>query len=358
MRILHVYKDVYPPVRGGVERYIHDLCRHLRSRGHDARVMVTAPGMSFSSREEERDGIPVTVVRSMGRILSNPVFTGLAGGLRRARCDVLHFHHPLPAAIFAESRARTGIPYVVTYHSDIVRQAFLLPFLAPLIRGFLGRASAVLATSPAYARTSAFLSGLSNLRVLPPGVDSRYFRPGPSSGSGYFLFAGRFRAYKGLGILLEAWKDLPGVRLVLVGGGPLEGEARKAVRRHGLDAVFAGEVSDEVLLDLYRGAKAFILPSIARSEAYGLVQLEAMACGTPVISTGLPTGVPWVNRNGETGIVVPPGDPAELARAVRSLADDSLRERLSRGAVARAGDLDAAGHFAEVEKVYEEIAAR
>jgi glycosyltransferase involved in cell wall biosynthesis len=356
MRILHVYKDFYPPVPGGVERYIHDLCRYLRSRGHDARVLITACGIAQGGSEEDRDGIPVKTVRSLGRILSNPVLTGLAGGLRSySGFDLIHFHHPLPAAVFAWARARMRIPYVVTYHSDIIRQAFLVPLISPLLWRFFRGASAVLATSPVYAETSPFLSRLENLRILPPGVDPASFSPGPSLERGYFLFVGRFRAYKGLRVLLEAWRELPDLKLILVGGGPMESEARREVGRRSLNVEFAGEVPDDRLLDLYRGARAFILPSIARSEAYGLTQLEAMACGTPVISTRLPSGVPWVNREGETGLLVPPGDAAALARAARYLCDDALRARLSLGALDRARGLNASSHFAEVEKLYAEI---
>jgi rhamnosyl/mannosyltransferase len=358
MQILQVYKDFYPPDAGGIERYMHDLCVFLRARGHDARVLVTSKGFSLRSTREERDGIPVTAVRSMGRLLSNPLFTGLAPELRRSGCDVLHFHHPLPAATFAWDLARPGIPYVVTYHSDIVRQAALVPFIAPVLWRFLRGASAVLATSPVYAATSPFLSRLANVRICPPGVDGTAFSPGPSRSTGYFLFVGRFRAYKGLRILLEAWRSLPDLKLVLAGGGPMEAEARSIARQHSINAEFAGDVTDAELLDLYRGARAFILPSIARSEAYGLAQLEAMACGIPVIGTRLPSGVPWVNREGESGLLVEPGDAAALAAAVRSMCDDGLRDRLSRGALARAGELDSSRHFADVEAIYAEIAGR
>jgi len=358
MRVLHVYKDLFPPRTGGVERYIHDLCIFLRERGHDARVLIASSGFSLRSRSEQRDGIPVTVAPSFGRILSNPVLTGFAAALRRERCDIIHFHHPLPAAALGWALARPSAPFVVTYHSDIVRQAALVPLIAPLLWRFLRSASAVLATSPVYAETSPFLSRLGNVRVLPPGVDRRVFSPGPSSSSGYFLFVGRFRSYKGLPVLIRAWRGLSGLRLVLVGGGPMEKGLRRLAAELSVEADFAGEVDDADLVDLYRGARAFVLPSVARSEAYGLAQLEAMACGVPVVSTLLPSGVPWVNRDGETGLLVEPGDQEGLSSAVRSLCDDALRERLSRGALARAAELDASRHFTDVEQAYAGIIGR
>jgi len=350
MRIVHVYKDFYPPVTGGVERYIHDLCTGLRASGLDARALVTRMEPGTAAACSIRDGIPVTEVRSLGRILSNPVFTGLAKGMRDSGADLFHFHHPLPAAVFAWRRARLDTPYIVTYHSDIVRQAFLMPILEPGIVRFLEGAEAVLATSPAYVRTSSILSRLHNVQVLPPGVDTIRFSPGTAAPAGYFLFVGKFRRYKGLDVLLEAWRSMGGARLVLAGGGPLESRMRRRAAELGIDAEIRGGVSDDELVELYRGAQAFILPSTARSEAFGLVQLEAMACGTPVISTNLATGVPWVNEDGVSGIVVPPADPGALASAIRRLMDDRTRAHLSEGALRRARTLfDSRDHLAEVE---------
>src|SRR5262249_47656678 len=126
------------------------------------------------------------------------------------------------------------------------------------------------------------------------------------------------------------------------GDGPLEAELREAVVRRGLQEriVFAGRVSDDDLPAYYQACDAFVLPSIARTEAFGVVQIEAMAAGRPVISTNLPTGVPWVNRDGVSGMVVMPGDADALGAALAQLGRDAdLRCRLAEGARRRAETL-------------------
>jgi rhamnosyl/mannosyltransferase len=353
LRVLEVYKGLYPRIRGGIERYVHDLGLYLLRRGHDVEVMV--PGGRTRGGSSVVEGMRVTTVPGLLTLLSNPITPGLGMRLRRSGAGVLHFHLPLPTAVLSWSLWSDGRPYVVTYHSDIVRQSLVLPLYRPLLLGFLRRASSVLATSPVYAGSSPFLADLDNVRVAPIGVDTDRFSPGPGRDGDYFLFVGRFRSYKGIDVLLEAWEDLTDSRLVMVGGGPLEDRVRRRVEDRHPEVELAGTVDDAELLRLYRGARALILPSTRRSEAYGMVQLEAMACGTPVISTSLDTGVRWVNRDGVTGLTVPPGDPAALAGAVRRMTDDGLRSRLSRNALDRArGDLEASVAFAAVERALEE----
>jgi rhamnosyl/mannosyltransferase len=155
------------------------------------------------------------------------------------------------------------------------------------------------------------------------------------------LFVGRLVYYKGVEVLFEAMARCTGT-LLLVGDGPLEPALRQRAVVLGIQnrVVFAGRVSDEDLPAYYQASDVFVLPSIARTETFGVVQVEAMAAGLPVVSTNLPTGVPWVNQDGVSGLVVPPADPGRLADAIGSLlADPVLRERLGRNAVARAGEL-------------------
>jgi len=157
--------------------------------------------------------------------------------------------------------------------------------------------------------------------------------PGPR-----LLFVGRLVYYKGLDVLLDAMGRCNG-SLVIVGEGPLDGALRALVteRRLAGRVLFAGRVSDEDLPAFYQACDVFVLPSIARTEAFGVVQIEAMAAGKPVVSTRLPTGVPWVNQDGISGLVVTPGDPVALGDALRRLLDDgALRRRLGDGALARA----------------------
>jgi rhamnosyl/mannosyltransferase len=355
VRIVEVYKDVHPMVRGGIERYVHDLSAFLARRGHSVTVMVAGR----EGRETRVSGFRVLEYDCMGRLLSNPVSPGLGRMLAAQDADIFHFHVPLPSAVLAWLLSGSDSPYAVTYHSDIVRQRFAMPLYGPFLRNFLRKASRVLATSPVYRDTSPYLSGLQNTEVIPIGTDVDLFSPGPGPGCEYALFVGRFRTYKGIRVLLDAWREFPDRKLVMVGGGPLEGLVRETSRREGMNLEIRSDPEDGELVEIYRHASCLILPSTRRSEAYGMVQTEAMACGIPVISTDLPTGVPWVNRHGETGLVVPAGDSAALADAVRMMDDPDLRMRLARGALIRARDFfDSESLFSRVEGVLGNAASR
>ncbi len=346
MKVLQVYKDVFPAVNGGIERYIHDLSSFCAEQGHNVEV-VTAGGQGGFSR-----GFKVSPVPCSLRLLSNPIAPEYRRKIMTTDADVIHFHVPLPAAVTAllsiPDRARK--PYIVTYHSDIVRQAFLLPLYGPLLKRFLKGAETVVATSETYRTTSRFLRELDNTRVIPIGVDTGRFSPCSRPSGDYWLFVGRFRSYKGIGVLLKAWELLPETfRLIMAGGGPMADSIRRTASRKNLSIQLMENVSDSQLIRLYRNAKALILPSIHRSEAYGMVQLEAMACGTPVISSNLATGVSWVNKSGTTGLSFRTGDPEALAASVKKL--ETLCEKTLRNAArTRAVDMFSAEKcFREVE---------
>ena len=349
MRILQVYKDIHPFVRGGIERYIHDLSSYLSSAGHEVDVLVA--GSEDSS--EEVLGFNVIKYPCLCRILSNPISPNLHRILKTIPADVLHFHLPLPSVVAAWLLSDRDTPYVVTYHSDIVRQAIFLPIYGPFLRRFLKGAFRVIATSQTYRETSKYLSVLENTEVIPIGSDLDVFRPPETVEKGdYVLFVGRFRKYKGIEVLLDAWNEFPERRLVMVGGGPMENEVRRRIQKENLNIIIVSNPSDQELVDFYQQAGCLVLPSTLRSEAFGMVQTEAMACGIPVISTALSTGVPWVNASGVSGLVVPPGDCSALASAVRKLDDPLLRSKLAAGALERAERcFNAAELFAQVESI-------
>ncbi|MCK4807541.1 MAG: glycosyltransferase [Candidatus Aegiribacteria sp.] len=352
MRILQVYKDIHPFVRGGIERYIHDLSRYLSVRGHEVNVLVAGNGGS----PEEVSGFNVIKYPCICRILSNPISPRLSRILKTIPADILHFHLPLPSAVAAWLLSRRDTPYVVTYHSDIVRQAFLLPLYGPILRRFLKGAFRVIATSPIYRETSSYLSNLENIEVIPIGSDLDVFKPPDTPQKGdYVLFVGRFRMYKGIEVLLDAWNQFPERRLLMVGGGPLENQVRRRTLEERLNIEIVSNPLDQELVELYQKARCLVLPSTLRSEAFGMVQTEAMACGIPVISTALSTGVPWVNASGVSGLVIPPDDPDALAEAVRKLDDPHLHSELSAGALDRAkSQFNAVQLFTRVQSLLKE----
>ena len=188
----------------------------------------------------------------------------------------------------------------------------------------------------------ALAAYLDKVVVIPYGLDPRAFAPSaaadaaPVSARPTVLFVGRLVAYKGLDVLLRAMAGVP-ASLVVIGDGPLRRALEVLAGQLGVagSVRFLGHVSDAERLEWYRRADLLALPSVSRQEAFGMVQVEAMLAGRPVISTALPTGVPWVNQDGESGLVVPPQDVEQLRAALMRLCGDPAL-RASLGAQARA----------------------
>ncbi len=343
MRILHVYKD-YPPVIGGIEGHIRLLAEAQAQRGLEVTVLATSPDRRTSIDQEH--GVRVVRAGRLGELASTPISLRLVRQLRRERADVVHVHMPYPLAELAELTMGGGRPCVVTYHSDVVRQRTWAGLLGPLRRRFLRRTRCVLATSAAYVRSSPTLSRMRDkCRVVPLGVDiDRFAEPertvrSPIDVDGQVvLFVGRFRHYKGLSVLVEAMTRLD-ANLVLVGDGAERGRLERQIRHSPARSRVSilSDVTDEELPGCYARADVVVLPSTERSEAFGLTLVEAMASGTPVVSTELSTGTSEVNEHGVTGLVVPPDDPAALRDALHTLlADTALRQRMGRAASHRA----------------------
>jgi rhamnosyl/mannosyltransferase len=231
----------------------------------------------------------------------------------------------------------------VTYHSDIVRQRSLLRLYGPTLKRVLQRASRILVTSEPYFESSPWLQPVRDRCVVVPlGIDLQPFLPVERCGDGRtILFVGRFRYYKGLPLLLDALPAIPAARLLLVGSGPMEPELRARVRALGVQerVEFINGVSDGALPAYYARADIFVLPACERSEAFGLALVEACASALPCISTELGTGTSYVNLDGVTGLVVPPGNPSALAQACNSLLADAGTRRLY-GASARERAID------------------
>lgn len=363
LRVLHVYKD-YPPVVGGIENHLRLLAERQSARGLDVSVLVTARGAQAG--EQVENGVRVIRARRLGEALSTPLSLELAGWLRRLAPDVTHLQFPYPPGELAHllwGRARAT---VVTYQSDIVRQRLTGLAYRPVLRRLLRRADRIIATSPGYLASSPVLAGLrERCCVVPLAIDTAAFQPAPEAARALrerfpgprVLFVGRLRYYKGLEHLVDAMADLPATLLV-AGDGALRPELeRRAARSPAAGRIrFLGHVPQAELNAHYCAADVVVLPSSQRSEAFGLVLLEAMACGRPVVSTELSTGTSWVNRHGDTGLVVPPRDARALAAALRLLlADETLRARMGARARLRAThEFDADGMVTRVLEVYDE----
>jgi len=342
MRILQIYKDFYPPLHGGIEKHIHTLAGSLQRAGLEVEVLVS--GDRYRADTYDGDGIRVTRSGQWLRVMSAPISPSFPFWLRRLAVDkdILHFHSPNPTAEFSFLLSGLKTPIVCSYHSDIVRQRIAGLLYQPWLRRFLQRTARIIAATPRHITMSPHLTALEHkCTVVPYGVDVQSFAPTPDMaqkatelrvmrGRPLILFVGKFRYYKGLPVLLKAMTQIS-ANLMLVGDGPLESTLKGLVKELGLGnrVFFEGNVPESELPIYYHACDVLVLPSTHKSEGFGIVLLEAMACRKPVVTTELGTGTPYVNRDGETGLVVPPNDPAALAAALnRLVADSELCERL------------------------------
>jgi rhamnosyl/mannosyltransferase len=325
-RILHVGK-FYPPVTGGMERVVETIC--LASHGLvESRVL--AMNTSRGTMEETRDGVHVTRIGTIGSAGSVAVAPGFARALARAQADLIVLHEPNPWALLSYAIVHPRPPVAIWYHSDVVRPALQYAlFYAPVARPAYRRAARFIVSSPPLAAHADVLTSYrDSVRVIPFGIDAACWR-GVDAPSPFVLFAGRHVAYKGVDVLLRALQNTS-IRAVIAGDGPKRGEWEALAAAIGLthQVRFAGDVPDDELHALMQSCAVLVLPSITRAEAFGYVQLEAMACGKPVVSTDVPSGVSWVNQHETTGLIVRAGDPGALRAALeRLMSDAALRRR-------------------------------
>ena len=387
MNILHIYKDYFPVV-GGIENHVKMLAEAQAARGHAVSVLITS--RDHRTHIETLNGVRVIFAARLATISSAPVSIELFRLLARERPDIAHLQFPYPlgeAANYFLGKARKTI---ISYQSDIIRQKYLRVVYAPLMRRVLARADRILVSSPQYMASSSVLSRFADkCTVVPLGIDPTAFETSPpfprppssspdansASGEGdggdrkagvggeaRLLFVGHLRYYKGLDFLLRALCELPKAHLTVIGTGMMERAWRALAGNLGVDARvhFLGDVPDAQLPAHYAACDIFVLPSSARSEAFGMVQLEAMAAGKPVVCTELGTGTSFVNVDGETGFVVPACDAHALAAAIVRLMDDSeLRARMGAAARARVRtEFTIEIMVARVMRVYEQVLAK
>jgi glycosyltransferase involved in cell wall biosynthesis len=344
LSVLHVGK-FYPPYRGGIESHLHALCREL-TKSITVNVIVANEGHRL--RESVIDGVRVRRLPRLFNLSATPVCPTMVREIRRADADIIHLHLPNPLAALAYLASRHKGRLVITWHSDIVRQKTIGRMLRPLDDAILSRASALIASSPNYVDSSPILSrNRDRCRVIPFGIDADAFGPRDTEtaakirkryGPRIVLAVGRMVYYKGFEYLIRAMAGVHG-HLLLVGEGPLLRKLeRQAFDAGAMDRItFLGRVSQEEMIGYFHAADVFVMPSIARSEAFGIAQLEAMACGKPVVNTWLKSGVPFVSIDGETGVTVGPADADQLGAAINRLFDDpGLRNKLGAAAARRA----------------------
>ncbi|SFH23634.1 glycosyltransferase family 4 protein [Pseudomonas sp. NFACC45] len=337
MRVLHFYKTYLPDSMGGIEQVIFQLCDSSDRLGIDNTVLTLsddpAPGPITIRQHKVHQARMDFQLASTG--FSYSVFKKFRE--LAAEADVINYHFPWPFMDLVHFCSALKKPYVVTYHSDIVRQRHLLKLYRPLMRRFLNGADRIVAASPNYVHTSDVLKEYRDkTQVITYGLNKASYPQRDAEriaqwktklGERFFLFVGVMRYYKGLHILLDALKGLD-YPVVIVGAGPLEKELHAQAQALGLRNLhFLGRLGDEDKVALLELSYAIVFPSHLRSEAFGISLLEGAMYGKPMISSEIGTGTSYINIHNETGLVVPPSHPEAFREAMRTLWDNPAQAR-------------------------------
>ena len=356
---------------GGVGDHVRNLARELQNLGHQAQIFAPSSRAHVDSDGTvfHRIGTPIAirVNDSVARIsLSFHLANQVSAIVAREKFDVLHFHEPLMPGLPMTMLRLSPAANVGTFHAfakSNVGYYYGRPLLKPYLE-HLHRGIAV--SEPARAFFNRYFPDFP-LRIIPNGIDTSVYRPGLSpirhlrDDRVNILFVGRLEKRKGLGDLLRAYElmrtRVNNARLIVVGDGPLRANAESFISRHRLpDVVMAGFVPDSVLPRYYDSADIFCAPATGR-ESFGIVLLEAMACGLPVLATEVP-GYMSVLEPGQDSLTVRPKSWAELGAALVILARDAeLRRRMGAAGYEKAQRYSWASVASQVVEVYEDARA-
>jgi rhamnosyl/mannosyltransferase len=352
VKILHIYKNYYP-ILGGIENHIKLVCEELAQQpGYETQVVVT--NGNFSTQRASINGVEVIKCGRLFELASTPVSFSMYWHLKSLKPDIVHFHFPYPPGeLFGWLNYRnSSTKFVMTYHSDVVRQSGVMRLYYPIFKRILKRVNTVIASNPNNLRSSEILKEIhpEKIKIVPYGIRLEDLQRPQSNGiesvrksygNRIVVFVGKLRYYKGLKYLIRAAQTVE-ARFLIIGDGPLRVQLGRLVEELKLQkkVTFLGEIDNQSLVNYLYASEVFVLPSIFRSEAFGISILEAMACGLPVISTELGTGTSFVNLHQKTGLVIKPADANALADALNILLSDSaLRMTLGQNAKQRVENL-------------------
>lgn len=345
MKILQIGK--FYPICGGVEKVMYDITVGLSQRQIYCDMLCASAENHPPGNLLLNQFARILCVPSWKKVASTMLSPAMVYRLRKIRkeYDIIHIHHPDPMACLALFLSGYKGPVVLHWHSDILKQKRLLKLYAPLQNWLMRRAEVIVGTTPVYVRESPFLEDIQRkVTSIPIGVDEMK----PSServsqirekyaGKKIIFSLGRLVEYKGYEYLIRAARRLSDEYIILIGGkGPLWEYLQALIDELGVaDKVkLLGFIEDRELPDYFGACDLFCLSSIWKTEAFGIVQIEAMSCGKPVIAMNIPeSGVNWVNMDRFSGLNVKPEDADALAEAITAvLTDKALYEKLSQGA--------------------------
>jgi rhamnosyl/mannosyltransferase len=346
MKILQLNKLYYPSI-GGIEKVVQQIAEGLNGKNNfEIKVLCCLP--KGKEKKDIVNGVEVFKASSFGVFWGLPFsfsFFKLFKKLSR-EADIIDLHHPFPLGDLALFLFQPKAKVIVHYHSDIVRQRALNFLVNPLVNRTLKKAKKILVSSPNIMGSSPLLRKFKEkCELIPFGVDFKKFenfdmeevKKNKEKYGNFVLFVGKLSYYKGVAYLLEAMKEIE-ANLVIIGDGPFKAKWKAKAQELGLEkkVFFLPFMKERELINFYHACSVFVLPSIFKSEAFGIVLIEAMACGKPVISTELGTGTSFVNQDGVTGFVVPPKNSQALAKAIKKILENKkLAQELGQNGLER-----------------------
>lgn len=347
LRVLQVNKLYYPAI-GGIERVVQQVAEGLAEEV-DMNVLVCSDTIHY--RKEILNGVHITRLPKLFQFGSLPIPLGFNMALHHLskKMDIIHLHMPFPLGDIACLLSGFKGKMILWWHSDVVRQKKMMRLYKPVMLRMLKRADAIVVATEGHIEGSVYLKPFrEKCVVIPFGVEKSVEQAADlywmqqtqkkelRNKIVKFLFVGRLVYYKGCDVLLKAFSYVQGAELEIVGEGILEEECKSIVDAYGIQnkVHFCGKLTEIELFQKYAECDVLVLPSVARSEAFGLVQIEAMAFGKPIINTKLPSGVPMVSLHGETGLTVEQGSQEQLIVAMQWMIDHP-EERIQMGIKAR-----------------------
>ena len=373
MRVLH-FGRFWNAQYGGLERHVSLLGHGLAAQGVEVINLVATTGRTWS--DESQGLYRLVQAPSFGEAYSmaiSPALVLKALALHREKpFDIFHLHFPDPLSHFTSMLLPANVRRVITWHSDIIRQKRLLALYKPFQSRIVRQADALVAATQANFDSSTQIPAdvpASRRHVIPFGLDYAPLELNArttvlrdelrqrASGRGLVFALGRHVYYKGFDVLIDALEHTDAF-LILGGDGPLRPQLEQQAASLGVSnrIFFAGRIPEEDLGAYFHACDVFCLPSVEQSEAFGLVQLEAMACGKPVVCTQLNNGVNVVNIAGETGLAVPVRDALALGQCLTRLLDDPvLQKRLGAQALAQSERYSASRMTAGHLRLYQDL---
>lgn len=345
MRVLQLGK--FYPGTGGIEKVMLDIFDGLNANDVSCDILCTNAVAGQASRTYDRNGGKIMCVKAQAKKFATMLSPQMITMLRRIRrqYDIIHVHHPDPMAALSLWLSAYKGKVVVHWHSDIQKQKQMLRAYLPLQNWLLRRADIIVGTTPVYISQSPHLARFQDkCTYVPIGIDE--IKPDAAAvkrikqryaGRKIVFSLGRLVHYKGYRYLIEAAEHLTDDYVVLIGGsGLLRDELEKQIEENGLRerVKLLGRVADADLPGYYGACDVYCLSSIMKTEAFAIVQVEAMSCGKPVVATNIPaSGVPWVNADGVSGLNVDVMNGKALADAIIKITQDSrLYDKLAAGA--------------------------